>query len=77
VFVVMSRIFWYCLFSIYILFGVLFYLFFVLLVSGHYYLDPANFGNLQDLQEEDLEQQLAGNQGKCSLTILIIYAFSL
>jgi hypothetical protein len=28
-----------------------------LLVSGHrYYLDVANFGNLQDLQEEDFEQ---------------------
>jgi hypothetical protein len=30
-----------------------------------------NLGNLQDLQEEDFEQQLAGKQGKCSLTILI------
>jgi hypothetical protein len=54
-----------------------FYLFFVLLVSGYYYLDTANFGNLQDLQGEDFEQQLAENQGKCSLIILIIYAFSL
>jgi hypothetical protein len=36
-----------------------------------------NFGNLQDPQEEDLEQQLAGNQGKCSLTMLILYSFSL
>jgi hypothetical protein len=34
-----------------------------LLVSGRYYLDVVNFGNLQDLQEEDFEQQLAGNQG--------------
>jgi hypothetical protein len=33
-----------------------------------------NFRNLQDLQEEDFEQQLVGNQGKCSLTILIIYS---
>jgi hypothetical protein len=48
-----------------VLFGVLFYLFFVLLVSGsRYYLDTAKFKNLQDLQEEDFEQQLAGNQGK-------------
>jgi hypothetical protein len=61
-----------------VLFGVLFYLFFVLLVSGRrYYLDVVNFGNLQDLQEEDFEQQLAGNQGKCSLTMLILYIFSL
>jgi hypothetical protein len=33
-------------FSIEVLFGVLFYLFFVLLVSGHYYLHTVNFGNL-------------------------------
>jgi hypothetical protein len=49
----------------------------VLLVSGRYYLDAANFRNLQDLQEEDFEQQLAGKQGKFSLTILNLYAFSL
>jgi hypothetical protein len=48
-----------------VLFVVLFYLFFVLLVSGCYYLDAANFGNLQDLKEEDFEQQLAMNLGKC------------
>jgi hypothetical protein len=71
----MSRIFWYCLFSIWVLFGVLFSLFFVLLVSGRYYLDAANFGNLQDL-EEHFEQQLAGNQGKCFLTMSILYSFS-
>jgi hypothetical protein len=47
------------------------------LAFGRYYLDAANFGNLQELEEEDLEQQLAGNQGKCSLTVLIIYSFSL
>jgi hypothetical protein len=33
-------------------------------VSGRYYLDTVNFGNHQDLQGEDFEQQLAGNQGK-------------
>jgi hypothetical protein len=77
VFVATSRIYLYCLFSIYVLFGVLFYLFFVLVVSGRrYYLDAVNFRNLQDLQEEDFEQQLVGNQGKCSLIILIVY-FSL
>jgi hypothetical protein len=64
VFIVISRIFWYCLFSIYVLFGVLFYLFFILLVSSRYYLDVVNLENLQDLQEEDFEQQLAGKQGK-------------
>jgi hypothetical protein len=52
------------LFTIYVLFGVLFYLSFVLLVFGRYYLDALNLGNLQDLQEEDFEQQLVGNQGK-------------
>jgi hypothetical protein len=55
VFAVMSRIIWYYLFNTLILFGVLFYLFFVLFVSGHYYLDTLNFGNRQDLQEEDFE----------------------
>jgi hypothetical protein len=50
---------------------VLFYLFFVLLVSGRYYLDAVNFRNLQDLQEEGFEQQLAENQGKCSLTYML------
>jgi hypothetical protein len=32
------------------MFGVLFYL---LLVSGHYCLDAAIYGNLQDLEEQD------------------------
>jgi ABC-type uncharacterized transport system permease subunit len=43
------------------LFDVLFYLFFILFVSSHYYLDATNFGNLQDLgeDEEDFEQQQA------------------
>jgi hypothetical protein len=36
-----------------------------LLISGRrYYLDASNLGNLQDPEEEDFEQQLAGNQGK-------------
>jgi hypothetical protein len=59
------------------MFIVLFYLFFILLVSGHYYLDDANFRNLQDHQEEDFELQLPGNEGKYSLTMLNLYAFSL
>jgi hypothetical protein len=48
-----------------------------LLVSDRYYVDVANFRNLQDPQEEDFEQLLVGNQGKCSLTMLILYALSL
>jgi hypothetical protein len=60
-----------------VLFGVLFYLLFILLVSYHYYLDDVKFGNLQDLEEQDFEQQQAGEQGKCSLIMLIIYSFSL
>jgi hypothetical protein len=60
-----------------ILFSILFYLLFILLISSHYYLYVANFGNLQDLEEEDFEQQRAGNQGKCSLTMLILHSFSL
>jgi hypothetical protein len=61
----------------YILFVILFCLLFVLHVSSCYYLDATIFVNLQDLKEEDLEQQLAGNPGKCSLTMLILYSFSL
>jgi hypothetical protein len=64
-------------YNILVLFGVLFYLFFILLVVYRYYLDDVNFDNLQDLQEEDFEQQLAGNQGKCFLTMLTLYSFSL
>jgi hypothetical protein len=33
-----------------------------LLISDRYYLDAANFDNLQDLEEEDFEQQLAGSK---------------
>jgi hypothetical protein len=56
----------------------MFYLLFVLLASDRYYLDVVNFGNLQDLEEEeDFEQQLVGNKGKCSVTMLILYSFSL
>jgi hypothetical protein len=31
----------------------MFYLLFVLLASDRYYLDAMNFGNLQDLEEEE------------------------
>jgi hypothetical protein len=59
------------------MFGVLFYFFLVLLVSGRYYLDATIYGNLWDLEEQDFEQQQAGKQGKCSLIMLILYSFSL
>jgi hypothetical protein len=36
----------------------------LLISSRRYYLDAANLGNLQDLQEEDFEQQQAADQGK-------------
>jgi hypothetical protein len=39
-----------------------FYLFFV---SSRYYLDDVIFNNLQDLEEQDFEQQLARNLVKC------------
>jgi hypothetical protein len=56
---------------------VLFYLFLVLLISGRYCLEIVSYEALQDLEEQDFEQQQAGDQGKCSLTMLILYAFSL
>jgi hypothetical protein len=45
--------------------SVLFVLLFVLLFSGCYNLDAAIFNNLQDLEEQHFEQQLARNSGKC------------
>jgi hypothetical protein len=42
-----------------------------LLISSRYCLDVVNLGNLQDLQEDDFELQLAGKQGKCSLTNIL------
>jgi hypothetical protein len=59
------------------MFSVLFYLLLVSLVFGHYYLGVAIYENLQDLEEQDFEQQQAGEQGKCSLTMLILYIFFL
>jgi hypothetical protein len=60
-----------------VLFGVLFYLLFILLVSSRYYLDVVNFRNLQDLKEQDFVRLQEGEPDKCSLTMLILYAFSL
>jgi hypothetical protein len=57
------------------MFGVLFYLFLVLFISGRYYSDAAIFENLQDLEEKDFEQQQARKQGKCSSTMLVLCAF--
>jgi hypothetical protein len=56
------------------MFGTMFY---VLLVSSRYYLDDVIYSYLKDLEEQDFEQQLAGNLGKFSLTILILYSLSL
>jgi hypothetical protein len=50
--------------------------FLLLLVSGHCRLDIVDFNNLQDLKPEDFEQQ-AGEQGKCFLTMLNLYSYSL
>jgi hypothetical protein len=55
------------------LFGVLFDLFFVLLVFDQYHLDVSLFEKIQDLQEEDFEQQQLGDQGKCSLSYPICF----
>jgi hypothetical protein len=44
---------------------VLFYLLFVLLIFSCYKLDTTIFDNLQDLEEQDFEQELARNPGKC------------
>jgi hypothetical protein len=46
------------------MFDVLFYLLFLLLVSGHYFLDVSLFEKIQDYNEEDIEKQEAGKQGK-------------
>jgi hypothetical protein len=46
------------------------------LFEYHYRLDIVDFNNLQDLELEDFEQQ-AGEQGKCSLTMLNLCSFSL
>jgi hypothetical protein len=48
------------------MFGILFYLLFVLLLFGCYYLDAAIYDNLQNLKEQDFEQQLARDSSKCA-----------
>jgi hypothetical protein len=44
------------------MFGVLFYLLFILLVFYHYCLDVSLFEKLQDYKEEDFEQQQVGSK---------------
>jgi hypothetical protein len=44
------------------MFGVLFYLLFVLVVSSHYCLDVSLFEKIQDYKKEDIEQQQAGSK---------------
>jgi hypothetical protein len=60
----MSSIFWNGLISYYVLFGVLFIYSFVLLVSDWRRLGTDDFRNLQELDVQDFEQQLVGDQGK-------------
>jgi hypothetical protein len=37
----------------------------------------ADFDSVQELEDQELEQQLAGNPSKSYLTMLILYGFSL
>jgi hypothetical protein len=60
----MSRIFWYYLFSYYVLFGVLFIYLFVIAGFLSLLLGADDFENLQELDFQDFEQQPAGEQGK-------------
>jgi hypothetical protein len=58
------------------MFGILIYLLLVLLISDQICLDAAIYGNLQVLEEQNFDQQQRA-RGKCSLTKLILYCFSL
>jgi hypothetical protein len=60
----MSSIFWYCLFSLYVLFGVLFIYLFVVACFRSLSLGAEDFENLQELDFQDFEQEPAGEQGK-------------
>jgi hypothetical protein len=60
----MSSIFWYCLFSLYVLFGVLFIYLFVVACFWSLSLGAEDSENLQELDFQDFEQQPAGEQGK-------------
>jgi hypothetical protein len=58
----MSNIFWYYLFRYSVLFGILFTYLLVFLVFDRTITD--DFENLQELDVQDFEQQLAGELGK-------------
>jgi hypothetical protein len=60
----MSRIFWYYLIRIYVLFGVRFIYLFASAYFRSLSLGANDFGNLQELDLQDFEQQPAGEQGK-------------
>jgi hypothetical protein len=74
----MSSIFWYYLF-IYLL-GTVWctvYLFACVAYFWSLPLSAEDFENLQELDIQDFEQQLAGEQGKWPLTMVILCAFFL
>jgi hypothetical protein len=60
----MSRIFWYCLIRISVLFHILFIYLFAIAYFQSLSLGANDFGNLQELDLQDFEQQPAGEQGK-------------
>jgi hypothetical protein len=59
------------------MFDVLFIYLFVITCFWSLSLGANDFGNLQELDFQDIEQQPAGEQGKWPLTILFQYAISL
>jgi hypothetical protein len=60
----MGSIFWYCLFGLYALFGILFIYFSIIICFRSLSLGANDFGNLHELDFQDFEQQPAGEQGK-------------
>jgi hypothetical protein len=60
----MSRIFWYYLIRIYVLLDVLFIYLFAIACFQSLSLGTNEFGNLQELDFQDFEQQLVGEQDK-------------
>jgi hypothetical protein len=62
-FVATSRIFWYYLIRIDVLFGVMFIDLFVIAYFRSLSLGANDFGNLQELDFQDFEQQPVGEQG--------------
>jgi hypothetical protein len=60
----MSRIFWYYLIRIYVLLDVLFIYLFAIACFRSLSLGANEFGNLQELDFQDFEQQLVGEQDK-------------